>query len=116
MQTQELLRVILDNLGDFKAVNVTSLDVRQITSITEYMVICTGNSARHVRAIAENLIDKMEALHIKPRGFESDTENEWVLVDFGDIVVHIMQARARDFYQLEKLWAPSLYDSMLSIA
>lgn len=115
MKTQELLRVILDNLDDFKAVNVTPLDVRQITSVTEYMIISTGTSGRHVRAIAENLIDKMKIHHINPLGIESDTENEWVLVDYGDVVVHIMQAKARDFYQLEKLWAPSL-DTIVSIA
>lgn len=104
MHTKEILNSILNDLSDFKAVNVTPLDVRQITSITDYMVIASGNSSRHVRAIADNLIHKMKERSFSPLSIEGDTEDEWVLVDFGDVVVHIMQPRTRDFYNLEKLW------------
>jgi ribosome-associated protein len=104
MQTKELLNAVLNDLNDLKAVNVTPLDVRHITSITDYMVIASGNSSRHVRSIADNLIHKMKERHNCPCGIEGDAEDEWVLVDFGDVVVHIMQPRTRDFYNLEKLW------------
>ncbi len=109
MHTNELLDLVLDDLSDLKAVSITPLDVRQITSITDYMVIASGNSSRHVRAIADNLIHKMKERTISP-SIEGDTEDEWVLVDLGDIVVHIMQPRTRDYYNLEKLWTdPNQY-------
>lgn len=104
MHTNELLNAVLSDLSDLKAVNIIPLDVRQITSITDYMVIASGNSSRHVRAIADNLIHKMKERFIQPFSIEGDTDDEWVLVDLGDIVVHIMQPRTRDYYNLEKLW------------
>lgn len=106
MQTTELLTAVLSDLGDFKAINVTPLDVRYISTVTDFMVVATGNSSKHVRAIAENLIYQMKERHILPLGIEGDSHDEWVLVDLGDVVVHIMQQRAREFYNLEKLWTP----------
>jgi ribosome-associated protein len=105
MQTKDLLELILVELEDLKAINTIPLDVRQLTSVTDYMIITTGNSARHVRAIAQNLVHMLKEQHVPPVGVESDTENEWILVDVGDIVVHIMQPPTRDFYNLEKLWS-----------
>jgi ribosome-associated protein len=104
MQTKEILNAILNDLDDLKAVHITPLDVRDITSITDYMVIASGNSSRHVRAIADNLIHKMKSRLSYQFNIEGDSDDEWVLVDFGDVVVHIMQPRTRDFYNLEKLW------------
>ncbi len=104
MHTNELLNSVLNDLSDLKAFNISPLDVRQITSITDYMVIASGNSSRHVRAIADNLVHKMKERSLLPFSIEGDTEDEWVLVDLGDVVVHIMQPRTRDFYNLEKLW------------
>lgn len=115
MQTKELLNAVLKDLSDLKAINVHPLDVHHITSITDYMVIATGNSSRHVRAIAENLIRHMKERHVPPFSIEGDSDNEWVLVDLGDVVVHIMQPRTRDFYNLEKLWSSS-HSHIASIA
>ncbi len=106
MQKNDLLKVVLNDLSDLKASNVIPLDVHQSTPLTDYMVIATGNSSRHVKAIAENLVHKMKERHQSPFNVEGDLENEWVLVDLGDVVVHIMQQRTREFYHLEKLWAP----------
>lgn len=106
MQKNDLLKVVLNDLSDLKAANVIPLDVHQTTPLADYMVIATGNSSRHVKAIAENLVRKMKGRHQSPFSVEGDRENEWVLVDLGDVVVHIMQQRTRDFYHLEKLWAP----------
>lgn len=106
MQKNDLLKVVINDLNDLKAANVIPLDVHQATPLTDYMVIATGNSSRHVKAIAENLIHKMKDRHHEHVSVEGDRENEWVLVDLGDVVVHIMQQRTRDFYHLEKLWAP----------
>lgn len=102
-----LLTAVLSDLSDLKALHVVPLDVHQISTVTDYMVIASGSSSRHVRAIADHLLERMKARHVDPLGVQADTENEWVLVDFGDVVVHIMQPHAREFYQLEKLWSPS---------
>ena len=104
MQINELLNYVLHDLDDLKAINISPLDVHLSTSITDYMVIASGNSGRHVHAIADNLIRKMKERLIAPFGIEGDANNEWVLVDLGDVVVHIMQPQTRDYYSLEKLW------------
>lgn len=106
MQKNDLLKVVINDLNDLKAANVIPLDVHQATPLTDYMVIATGNSSRHVKAIADNLVHKMKDRHQCLYSIEGDLENEWVLVDLGDVVVHIMQQRTRDFYHLEKLWTP----------
>lgn len=106
MQPAELLETVLHDLDDLKAINVNPIDVHLITPLTDFMVIASGSSSRHVRAIADNLIHKMKGRHVAPFGVEGDREDEWVLVDLGDVVVHIMQPKTRDFYSLEKLWAP----------
>lgn len=107
MHIKAFLNLVLNDLNDLKAINVLPLDVHHITAITDYMVIATGNSGRHVRALVENLVEHMKERNITPIGIEGDLNNEWLLVDFGDIVVHVMQSQAREFYQLEKLWSPS---------
>lgn len=109
MQTQTLLNTILHELDNLKAINVVPISVKNLTPLTDYMVIASGNSGRHVNAIAQNLMRKLKEQDCSLIGFEGDTNNEWLLVDMGEVVVHIMQAQTRDFYQLEKLWSTHIH-------
>ena len=97
--------VITEALEDAKARDVTVLDVRKICDFTDYMMIVSGTSNRHVVSIADKVKDKAAQLRIKPNGIEGLHNGDWVLLDFGDVVVHIMRPQARDFYNLEKLWS-----------
>lgn len=104
LQTEELRDFILEKIDDIKARDVQTIDVREKTDVTDYLVICSGNSKTHVRSIAGHVAVEAKHAGEKPLGVEGETDGEWVLVDFGTIVVHVMQDTARDFYQLEKLW------------
>ena len=105
MQETELIRTTLAALDELKAQHVTVLDVRELTDITDYMVVASGRSSRHVSAVAENVAMRAKQSGFPPLGVEGLTEGEWVLVDLCDAIVHVMQPEARDFYQLEKLWS-----------
>lgn len=106
MAEESLQDMVLNALDDLKARDVAVLDVRGLTSIADSMVIASGTSDRHVRSLAENLIEKCKEGGHRPLGVEGLKDGEWVLVDLHDIVVHVMLPRVRDFYNLEKLWAP----------
>jgi ribosome-associated protein len=101
---QTLLRIVNAALDDMKAVNVKVMDVRHLTDITDIVVIASGNSDRHVKSIADRVLQFAKQNDFRPIGVEGATEGEWVLVDLNDVVVHIMLPRVREFYGLEKLW------------
>ena len=99
-----LQQAVTTALDDMKAVNVRVLDVRGLTDIADTMVIASGNSDRHVRSIAERVVEKAKAAGFRPFGTEGERDGEWVLVDLQDVVVHVMLPRVREFYGLERLW------------
>lgn len=105
MQGKALHRFIVDKLEDIKAKNIITIDVRGKSDITDCMIICTGNSNRHVRSIAERVAEEARHAGMMPFGVDGDPESEWVLVDLGEVMVHVMQDEARQRYQLEKLWS-----------
>ena len=104
---QTLKDMIIDALEDMKAKDITCLDVKPLTSVADMMVVASGTSNRHVKSIADNVREKMKDKGIKILGVEGEDAAEWVLVDLGDAMVHIMLPDTRRFYDLEKLWSMS---------
>lgn len=105
MNTDELRDRIVNTLDESKAVDVCVLDVLEMTSVTDIMIIASGTSSRHVKSIADSVIEKAKECGVRPLGVEGEQSAEWILVDLGDVVVHVMQSDVRDFYNLEKLWS-----------
>lgn len=104
MRTKQLTELVTTALDDIKAQEVQVLDVRKLTSIMDTMIVASGTSDRHVRSIADKVIEAAAEKGVKPLGIEGTDGAEWVLVDLGDVVLHVMQRKTRELYQLEKLW------------
>jgi len=110
MTIDELRALVRNALEDLKAEDIVELDVKGKTSVADYIFVASGNSGRHVKSIANNVV--MESKHAgnQPLGIEGETDADWVLVDLGDVIVHVMQAPAREFYDLEGLWKVTIED------
>jgi ribosome-associated protein len=104
MDSEALLKLTQDSLDDLKARDLSTLDVRDLTSVTDYLVIASGTSDRHVSSLADNVIRNAKDAGVRPIGVEGQDAGEWVLIDLQDVIVHVMQPRVREFYKLEDLW------------
>jgi ribosome-associated protein len=107
MNSEELTDLVVDALEEVKARDIVRLDVRDLTSVTDYMVVASGTSNRHVKALADAVAEKAKEAGHRPQGVEGEGGSEWVLIDLGDALVHVMLPRIREFYNLEKLWSMS---------
>ena len=105
LSLEALRKRVIDALEEVKAQNLVVLDVRGVASFTDLMVIASGTSTRHVKALADKVIESCRLAGVRPLGVEGAQEAEWVLVDLGDLVLHVMLPQTREFYNLEKLWA-----------
>jgi len=102
--TPSLPTIVIDALADMKALDIKVLDVRGLTDIADTMIIASGTSDRHLRAVAQRVVEKAKAAGMRPHGVEGQQDSDWVLIDLSDVIVHVMLPRVRDFYGLEKLW------------
>ena len=104
MESEALAQSVVASLGDLKAVNTVTLDVSALTDVMDYLVITSGTSNRHVKSLADHVSVEAKKKGVRPMGMEGEDAGEWVLVDLGDVVVHVMLPATRDFYDLERLW------------
>lgn len=105
-ESQTLVDTTLAALDDLKAKDVLSLDVRSLTSLADVMIIASGTSTRHVKSLADNVVKMAKEAGMKPIGMEGERDGDWVLIDLGGVIVHVMQPATRAFYDLERLWTP----------
>jgi ribosome-associated protein len=103
-QAEKLKTVVIEALADMKALEVKVLDVRGLTDIADFMVIASGTSDRHVRSVAQRVVERAKEAGLRPHGVEGQQDGEWVLIDLNEMIVHVMLPRVREFYGLEKLW------------
>jgi ribosome-associated protein len=104
MDIEVMKQAVIDALEDIKGFDITVMDVRKLTSMTNYMIIASATSTRQAKSLADNVREKLKALGAEVRGVEGEKEGEWVLVDLSDIIVHIMLPATRAYYNLEQLW------------
>ncbi|MGI9261706.1 MAG: ribosome silencing factor [Woeseiaceae bacterium] len=107
MNSEQLSELAVEALEEVKGKDIVRLKVSDLTTVTDYMVVASGTSNRHVKALAEAVSDKVKAAGHRPSGIEGEDGSEWVLLDLGDTLVHVMLPRVREFYNLEKLWSLS---------
>ena len=99
-----MLSIIEDSLDDDQAINVLSIDLQGKTAIADRMIIASGRSSRHVSAMADHLVDKLKQAGVKGIAIEGQKHGDWVLIDAGDVLIHLFRPEVREFYKLEKLW------------
>jgi ribosome-associated protein len=105
LEPADMAQAIVDVAEDKKASDVTLLDIRELSVIADYFVICTGNNARQINAIRSAVEDKMSEVGVHMRGQEGSADSGWLLLDYGDVIVHIFGPMEREFYRLERLWS-----------
>ncbi len=119
MGLEELRQTVVDALEEIKGRDIVALDVSQLTSVTDAMIIASADSSRQTRAMAHNVREKVRAKHGGVLGVEGEDSGEWILVDLGDVVVHIMHPAVRQYYNLEELWGnrsvPPMYPAAVAI-
>jgi len=106
--SDDVLKIVASSLDDDKAEDIVSIDLRGKSSIADYMVIATGRSSRQLAAMAQHLDEKLHKLGVKGVAVEGKTQGDWVLLDGGDVVVHLFRPEVREFYNLEKMWGAEL--------
>lgn len=109
METKAISLEVFKALEDKKGVDIKVLDVRHLTSITDFFVIATGTSSRHVSSLAESVEEDLDKLGIHPSHKEGHRTGEWVLIDYLDVIVHVFTEENREFYKLEKMWRDAKY-------
>jgi ribosome-associated protein len=105
MNSEQLSNLVVEALDDVKAKDIVKLDVRDMTTVTDYMIVASGTSNRHVQALVDNVAEKAREAGHRPLGIEGEEGGEWVLLDLQDALVHVMLPKVREFYNLEKLWS-----------
>ena len=105
MNSEKLCDLVVDALEEVKGQDIIKLNVRDMTSVTDWMIVASGTSSRHVQALVENVAQKAKAAGHRPMGIEGESGGEWVLLDLQDALVHVMLPKVREFYNLEKLWS-----------
>lgn len=105
LQDTTLKDFVIDKIDDLKGQDIISIDVSGKSSITDCMIICTGTSTRHVMSIADHVVQESRAAGLMPLGVEGESVADWIVVDLGEVIVHVMQAESRLLYELEKLWS-----------
>ncbi|MBN2689828.1 MAG: ribosome silencing factor [Gammaproteobacteria bacterium] len=111
-RSKKILKHIKYELEELKAENIVDIDVTKLTDVTDYIVIVSGTSSRHVKSLAKNLANKLKADNIKPNGIEDDPSGQWILIDYIDVVVHIMLPATRELYDLEKFWTIEIAEKL----
>jgi ribosome-associated protein len=105
LQGKALQDFVIDKIDDLKGQDIVAIDVHGKSSITDCMIICTGTSTRHVMSIADHVVQESRAAGMLPLGVEGEAAADWIVVDLGDVMVHVMQEESRRLYELEKLWS-----------
>lgn len=104
MNTEQLKTLAINALQDLKGLDIQTMDVKDYCDFTDVMIFCTGTSNRHVKSLASNVVEEAKKAGQRPLGMEGEDTSDWVLIDLGDVVVHVMQKEVRDFYKVEELW------------
>ncbi len=104
MNAEKLQKLTVASLEDLKGRDIVVLDVSDRTTVTDWMIVVTGTSQRHVKSLANEVVEKSKEAGVRPLGMEGEGDGNWILVDLGDVLAHVMTEDSREFYALEKLW------------